>query len=247
MMRSLNPDLYKKMITKIDASDEKILSKVTDISEEEREDYCLQKKKKEINPNKKSDDKWNHVCYFGGKPYLSEGTVIQKRKYISANRISCTSPKPCDKNNTKKHGRILKKVSMFIDGENIGAQYVKEIIEKTSKEFDIKKRKCYIRQNDKSTAPWKVAGKEYEIKIIEIPGGPKKDKIDNIIKRHIRQILNNNKLDAICIVTSDSGYIDIVNEIRKSGKESIIVGEEKTSRKLRDVATKFIKLSSRSN
>lgn len=38
MMRTLNFDLYKKMIVKINVSDEKVLSKVTDLTKEERDE-----------------------------------------------------------------------------------------------------------------------------------------------------------------------------------------------------------------
>lgn len=200
-----------------------------------------------MNPNINSDDKWSKVYFLGGKPYLGDKSVTQKSKEVSSNRINCARQKSYDKGYTKEHGKktVLKKVSVFIDGENISARYVEEIIEKTSKKFEIQKMKCYIRKNDESTVHWSEEEKERDLKVVPIPGQPKKDKIDNIIKHDIRQIIDSNKANAICIVTSDGGYVDIVNEIKSSGKEAVIVGEEKTPERLRKAATRFIKLSRR--
>lgn len=200
-----------------------------------------------MNLNNNSDDKWSKVYFLGGKPYLGDKSMTQKSKDVSSNRINCARQKSYDKGYTKQHGKktVLKKVSVFIDGENIGAQYVEEIIEKISKEFEIRKRKCYIRRNEGATVHWLEIKKKYGINVLQIPGQPKKDKIDDKIKEHVRQILSSNKSDVICIVASDGGYVDIVNEIKSSGKEAVIVGEEKTPERLRMAATRFIKLSRR--
>lgn len=85
--------------------------------------------------------------------------------------------------------------------------------------------------------------REHEIKMVPISGEPKKDKIDNIIKEDIRNAIKRRvAVEVICIVTSDGGYIDIVKEIKRSGKQAVIIGEEKTPEKLREEANKFIKL-----
>lgn len=200
-----------------------------------------------MSPNINSDDKWSKVYFLGGKPYLGDKSVTQKSKDVSSNRINCARQKSYDKGYTKEHGKkpVLKKVSVFIDGENIGAQYVEEIIEKISEELEIQKKKCYIRHNEGATVHWLEVKKNYGINVLQIPGQPKKDKIDDKIKEHVRQILNSNKINVICIVTSDGGYVDIVKEIKSSGKEAVIVGEEKTPKRLREAATDFIELSRR--
>lgn len=154
-----------------------------------------------------------------------------------------------DSNRMRKGGKNKKKkvktVSVYIDAENIPAKYADAIMDDVVlNKGKVKDKRYYNRQKDGSTTPWKEPAKEHKIKNISMSGEPEPNKIDNKIKKDIRKSLESgHAADIIVIATSDGGYIDIVNEIKDSGKEVIIVGEKKTPKKLRNAATEIWELT----
>ena len=213
-IRLLNPELYEKMLRKINASDEGI-SNI------------------EAGNNIESSDKWNHVHYMGGKPYLGNGNTLKKEKAACSNSIRHTEK--CI---------LRKKVSVYIDAENISYKHAEKILKLASEEGDVVEKKYYDRQKDSGTAPWKEAAKEHDIKRISMYGEPEKDKIDKKIKKDIRKTIKiKTASDVICIVTSDSGYIDIIKEITKVYEmRAVVIGEKKTPEVLRIAASDFKEL-----
>lgn len=220
-IRSLNSTLYHKMITKQGISDEMVLLNRIDIPEEKSEVYHSRVSKTVTKQNKELDDKWHNTVYLAGRPYLNDGSFHIKEKSSNAQKF----------------------ISLYIDAENVGAQYADRIMNLVKKKGKVVEKKYYNRQKDNSTVHWKEAAKKYELKNISMYGEPEKDKIDNKIKEHIRKALVNEAVDIICLVTSDGGYEDIVKEVERSGKEIIVMGEEKAPTRLRKaVKGNFIKL-----
>lgn len=233
-IRLLNPKLYEKMKAKIGImDDEHVSSKVFDIPEDKRKVYTGKSQAA------KFDDKWKNVCYIGGKPYLSDGSVSSKPKRESAGNTERSTGKP---NKTPKKPK--KAGSLYIDAENISAKHAGEIIEEAEGIGNVSKKQYYNRQNDKATSPWREAGKAYELKPISMYGGPEKDKIDKKIKKDIRKsISEGTAADVIYIAASDAGYVDIIKEIKRSGRQAVVIGESKAPDKLRKAADRFIDIT----
>lgn len=240
VIRTLNPNLYKKMCKKIGVSDDEILQNKIDVPEMKKEVYCSRPNEIVINPNKETDSKFSNVYYMGGKPYIGFRREPQKREEVFSIDVKKAKDSHSNKDIAEKK---TKKVYLYIDAENVASKYCKQIMQKSASVGKLKKKRCYRRGEDASTTSWTDEAREHEIKMVPISGEPKKDKIDNIIKEDIRNAIKRRvAVEVICIVTSDGGYIDIVKEIKRSGKQAVIIGEEKTPEKLREEANKFIKL-----
>ena len=57
------------------------------------------------------------------------------------------------------------------------------------------------------------------------------------------EVSNKNKnVDVICLATSDSGYIETIEKLRLQGKRVVVIGEKKSSEKLRRSCSRFIEV-----
>lgn len=227
IIRKLKPNLYKKMIAKKGISDEMVIQNEIDIPEEKREVY-------RANVNKKRDSKWENIIYRGGKPYVDVSLPEKEKPSSSMEQAKVKGSK--QKRNTQKTIRL------YIDAENISAKYAEKIMNKSNEMGKIVEAKAYRRENDKHTKGWGRKGEKYGIKSILVPGGPDKDKIDKKIIRDIQSILPGKSDNIICLVTSDGGYVNIVNKVKNLGREIIVIGDEKASSDLQEAADKFISL-----
>ena len=245
IMRLVNPTLYKKMLLKLDISDEELHLVAMDIPEEKRKVYSS----KNIESEKENigyDKKWKEIHYLAGRPYMGKGNQSAKSNDIPTETKSNTKTK--SSNGMKKNVKNSKKkrtktVSVYIDAENISSNHAFKIIEKASEKGKIKDKKYYCLKNDKHTASWEDYEKKLGIEAILIHGEPEKDKIDNEIKEDIRESLDDGTAAHIIIIaTSDGGYIDVVKEIQDSNRDAIIAGKEDTSAELIKEATDFIPL-----
>lgn len=232
-IRSLNSTLYNKMIAKQGISDEMVLLNRIDIPEEKSEVYSSRVKRMGTKQNTENDD---NTIYWAGRPYLEVGSLPIKEKPSGIVQQAKTKEQQ-RKENTRKT------LLLYIDAENVGAQHAEKIMSLVEKKGKIVEKGYYNRQNDNSTVHWKEAGKRYRLKNISMYGEAENDKIDKKIKEHIRKSLANEAGDIICLVTSDGGYEDIVKEVKRSGKQIIVMGEEKAPPRLRKAAKgNFIEL-----
>lgn len=231
-IRSLNSTLYHKMIAKHGISDEIVLLNRIDIPKEKREVYYSRVSKSVTKQNRKSNDMWDNTVYLAGRPYLNDGSFPIKEKLSNGTQQL-----------KKKKSNTQKTISLYIDAENVGAQHADRIMNLVKEKGKVVEKNYYNRQKDNSTVHWKETAKKYKLKNISMYGKPEKDKIDKKIKKDIRKTLANEAVDIICLVTSDGGYEDIVKEVKRFGKEIIVMGEEKAPTCLRKaVKGHFIEL-----
>ena len=107
--------------------------------------------------------------------------------------------------------------------------------------YELQPIAVYILNSQTCTKGWKQKKVGFTIK--KISGGPKKNKIDNIIKNEIRdKIKTDAKNKIFCIVTSDGGFQDIVNELKIKQIKVIGIGEEKTPKQLREAYDFFYEI-----
>ena len=113
------------------------------------------------------------------------------------------------------------KTIVYVDAENISVNYWNKILESLSEIPGTPYIRIYRRREDLCTRSWREVCEresEFRIKEIAVEGKAKKNKIDKVI---ISEMLSMNT-DVICIVSSDHGYGNCVEECKKKG--SVVYG-----------------------
>ncbi len=122
-----------------------------------------------------------------------------------------------------------KNMAVYIDGENVSFRSYREISKKVGLQGVCDYAKVYGRQKDKRTKGWtelakQSKGEEIELKDIRLFGPPEKDKVDKKIKKDIKNDISKNKsIDVVCLVSSDKGFKDVIEECRKKGKRVVVI------------------------
>ena len=136
-----------------------------------------------------------------------------------------------------------KNTALFIDGENISCKKVNAIMNAAKKQGIIFSVRVYGLQKDNSTRGWSDKAREYGIADIRLSGGPEKNKVDRKIQKDVkREISQHKNVDIVCVATSDKDYAVTIHELRERGKRVVVIGEDKTSDKLRNACSKFIEI-----
>ncbi len=103
--------------------------------------------------------------------------------------------------------------------------------------------RVYDRQKDKRTKGWTEKARKHGIEDIRLYGGPQKNKVDNKIKKDANRIIVNNKnVDIFVIATSDSDFIEVIENLRMHGKRVVVVGSKQAPASLRQSCNKFIEV-----
>ena len=138
---------------------------------------------------------------------------------------------------------MKKNTELLIDGENMSYRNADTIMDVVASQGILFEAKVYGRQKDMRTRRWSEEARKHGLKDIRLYGGPQKNKVDDKIIRDAKRILNHDKnVDIFVIATSDSDYIDIIKELRTSGKRVVVVGDRNASDSLRNSCTKFIEI-----
>lgn len=134
-------------------------------------------------------------------------------------------------------------MGLLIDGENVGAKKALAILKAALSQGILFEGKVYGRQKDICTKKWSEKAREYGLSDIRLYGGPEKNKVDNKIKKDARRLINLHKnIDIVCIATNDSGYIDIIKELRSLGKRVVVIGEKQAPLSLRASCSLFVEI-----
>ena len=138
---------------------------------------------------------------------------------------------------------MKKNTELLIDGENMSYRNADTIMNVVASQGILFEAKVYGRQKDMRTRRWSEEARKHGLKDIRLYGGPQKNKIDDKIIRDAKRILNHDKnVDIFVIATSDSDYVDIIKELRTSGKRVVVVGDRNASDSLRNSCNKFIEI-----
>ncbi|MDE6627539.1 MAG: NYN domain-containing protein [Lachnospiraceae bacterium] len=136
-----------------------------------------------------------------------------------------------------------KNTLLLIDAENVSYKKADVIMGWVELQGVIAIGKVYGRQKDPHVKGWFEKAREYDLEEIRLYGPPEKDKVDKKIQRDARREISVHKnLDIVCLVTSDSGYVDMIDELRSQGKRVVVIGEEKASEALRKSCSQFIEI-----
>ena len=137
---------------------------------------------------------------------------------------------------------MKRNTEVLIDGENMSYKKA-NLIMKAASQGVLYEGRVYGRQKDKRTKGWTEKARKHGIEDIRLYGGPQKNKVDNKIKKDANRIIVNNKnVDVFVIATSDSDYIEVIENLRMHGKRVVVVGSKQASASLRQSCNKFIEV-----
>lgn len=138
---------------------------------------------------------------------------------------------------------MKRNTEVLIDGENMSYKKADLIMKAAASQGVLYEGRVYGRQKDKRTKGWTEKARKHGIEDIRLYGGPQKNKVDNKIKKDANRIIVNNKnVDIFVIATSDSDYIETIENLRMHGKRVVVVGSKQAPASLRQSCNKFIEV-----
>ena len=120
-------------------------------------------------------------------------------------------------------------IALLIDAENISSDYAQLIIDEANKYGKITYRRIYGDWTTTTLSKWKTKCIEYGITPIQqYTYVSKKNSSDFTLIIDAMDILYKSKVDAFCIVTSDSDFTKLVTRLKEDNMYVFGMGESKT-------------------
>lgn len=134
-----------------------------------------------------------------------------------------------------------KRVALFIDSENISHRLISEVIERLEGFGEICIKKAYGDWRKENLRAWDEWLSKYSIEPVHlITGNVKKSNSSDIkIAIDVMNTLFSDRMDYIALVTSDSDFAPLAQEIRTRGIVAIGFGEAKSRDSLKNAFTSF--------
>ncbi|MDA9120807.1 NYN domain-containing protein [bacterium] len=136
-----------------------------------------------------------------------------------------------------------KKLAVLIDGDNIPAKYVKEMMEEITKYGTPTIKRIYGDWTNPRVTKWKEVLLETAITPIQqysYTSG--KNATDSAMIIDAMDILYSDKVDGFCLVSSDSDFTKLATRLREAGMSVYGIGEKKTPNPFIVACDKFIYL-----
>jgi uncharacterized protein (TIGR00288 family) len=134
-----------------------------------------------------------------------------------------------------------RKFAVLIDGDNIPASYLKEMMEEITKYGNPTIKRIYGDWTNPQLKSWKNRLLSNAIRPIQqyaYTSG--KNATDSAMIIDAMDILYSDKVDGFCIVSSDSDFTRLATRLREAGKHVIGIGERKTPEPFIVACDKFI-------
>lgn len=132
------------------------------------------------------------------------------------------------------------RIAILIDADNIGAQYIKVIIDEAAKEGVITYKRIYGDWTTPQLSSWKDILLEYSIiPMQQYAYTQGKNSTDSAMIIDAMDILYAGTVDGFCIVSSDSDFTKLAARLRESGKTVIGMGKEQTPKAFVSACSKF--------
>lgn len=135
------------------------------------------------------------------------------------------------------------KIAVLIDGDNIPAKYIGEMMEEITKYGTPTIKRIYGDWTKPHLAKWKNLLLENAISPIQqysYTNG--KNATDSAMIIDAMDILYSNKVDAFCLASSDSDFTKLATRLREAGLQVYGIGEKKTPEPFIVACDKFIYL-----
>ncbi|MGI6211093.1 MAG: NYN domain-containing protein [Anaerovoracaceae bacterium] len=138
-----------------------------------------------------------------------------------------------------------KRIALLIDSDNISADYIDIILDKINEEGITTYRRIYGDWTRPEASKWKRVLLENSITPIQQYNNTVgKNSTDSALIIDAMDILYTGKVDAFCIVSSDSDFTRLASRLREENMMVIGMGEDKTPTSLIAAYNKFFNLSS---
>ena len=134
-----------------------------------------------------------------------------------------------------------RKFAVLIDGDNIPASYLKEMMEEITKYGNPTIKRIYGDWTNPQLKSWKNRLLSNAIRPIQqyaYTSG--KNATDSAMIIDAMDILYSDKVDGFCIVSTDSDFTRLATRLREAGKHVIGIGERKTPEPFIVACDKFI-------
>ena len=120
-------------------------------------------------------------------------------------------------------------LAVLIDGDNIPSAYIKEMMEEIAKYGSPTIKRIYGDWTKPHLVKWKNVLLENAINPIQQYGYTQgKNATDSAMIIDAMDILYSDKVDGVCLVSSDSDFTRLATRLREAGKNVIGIGEKKT-------------------
>lgn len=134
-----------------------------------------------------------------------------------------------------------KNIALLIDADNIGANYIENILSELVKYGKVTIRRMYGDWSKDRLKPWLENSSKYSLTpVMQSNDTPKKNASDIGLVIDAMDILYAGQVDGFCIVSSDSDFNKLAKRLRESGNMIIGMGEKKTPESFRASCEKFI-------
>ena len=135
------------------------------------------------------------------------------------------------------------KVAVLIDAENISSKYAHTILQEASSLGNVIYKRIYGNWTSTQLGPWKKELLDHAIQPIQqYSNTAGKNSSDSALIIDAMDLLYQGKLDAFCIVSSDSDFTRLASRLRESEMYVMGIGEQKTPRSFISACNKFVYL-----
>lgn len=124
-----------------------------------------------------------------------------------------------------------KKFALLIDGDNIGSQYIKIIMDEITKEGTITYKRIYGDWTKPDLGKWKEILLDHSITPVQqYAYTTGKNATDSAMIIDAMDILYTQKVDGFCLASSDSDFTKLAARLREAGMVVIGMGKKQTPR-----------------
>ncbi|WP_100615726.1 NYN domain-containing protein [Confluentibacter citreus] len=135
------------------------------------------------------------------------------------------------------------KIAVLIDGDNIPSKYISEMMEEITKYGTPTIKRIYGDWTKPHLSKWKSVLLENAISPMQQYGYTNgKNATDSAMIIDAMDILYSSRVDAFCLVSSDSDFTKLATRLREAGMQVFGIGEKKTPEPFIVACDKFIYL-----
>lgn len=135
------------------------------------------------------------------------------------------------------------KIAVLIDAENISSKYANTILQEASGLGNVIYKRIYGNWTSSQLGPWKQELLDHAIQPIQQYSNTSgKNSSDSALIIDAMDLLYQNRLDAFCLVSSDSDFTRLASRLRESEMYVLGMGEQKTPRAFISACNKFVYL-----
>ena len=132
------------------------------------------------------------------------------------------------------------KFALLIDGDNIGSQYIKTILDEMTNEGVVTYKRIYGDWTAPNLKPWKEILLEHSITPVQqYSYTTGKNATDSAMIIDAMDILYSGKIDGFCLASSDSDFTRLAARLREAGMIVIGMGKQQTPKPFVSACSKF--------